>query len=355
MTRLLEILISFAIVFALFLIVGVFLPKSRHLSEAVETNRKLTIVYDVLNSTRRFTDWNPVLLHDPAAKTQVSGPDAGTGAKFSYESDVRGVGNGSWTIVDSVPNQKVAYAIETGSPGRNKRSEFSLKRVGNRGRNVRITQTYNVDYGFNPITAYAGLYVSTSVGEDIKLGLARLTNLLASIPNLDYSNLPNEFQAPIPTLASRDAETLLVVSATVPNDFDKLKAQMNSNNEWIRKVIASNGLTAAGPVRIITTEAGSSAYNFDVAVPVRKAGVTGKIEGIKLEGPVQVAYNEAGRVVTTTFKGHMGNLSKLRDSLRAWALTHGYEVVDRPYEIWNGGIDAGFGNDGQYTVQWAIK
>lgn len=355
MTRLIEILISFAIVFALFVVVGIFLPQSRHLSESVETNRKMTIVYDVLNSTRRFTDWNPILLHDPAAKITRTGPDSGVGATFTYASNERGVGSGSWAIKDTVPGEKVGYAIETSSPGANKRSDFLLKRVGNHGRNVRVTETYDVDYGFNPIGRYAGLYVSTSVGEDIKLGLGRLTNMLASIPNLDYGQMQTEFGAPTPTLTPRPAETLLFVSATVENDFDKIKSQMHGNQDWIKKVIEANGLTATGPVRIITTESGASGYNFDLAVPVTKAGATGKIEGIKLEGPVKVAYNDAGRVVTTTFKGHMANLAKLRDSLRAWALTHGYDVADRPYEIWTGGVDPGFTNDGQYTVQWAIK
>ena len=105
MTRLIELLISFAIVFVLFVVVGIFLPQSRHLSESVETNRKMTIVYDVLNSTRRFTDWNPILLHDPKAKITRSGPEAGLGAKFGYASTERGVGTGSWTIKDSVPGQ----------------------------------------------------------------------------------------------------------------------------------------------------------------------------------------------------------------------------------------------------------
>ena len=46
----------------LFVIVGLVLPDSRHLSHSVETNRKMTIVFDTLNSLRRFPDWNPLVL-----------------------------------------------------------------------------------------------------------------------------------------------------------------------------------------------------------------------------------------------------------------------------------------------------
>lgn len=357
MTRLLEILISIAIVFALFVIVGIFLPSSRHLSESVQTNRKLTIAFDMLNNVRRFTDWNPILLHDPRAQIRLSGPAEGKGAKVAYESKARGVGDGSWEIVESVPGERIRYAITTESPGTNKRSEFTFKRVGNRGRNTQITQTYDVEYGFNPIARYAGLYVSNSVGEDIKLGLGRLTQALAGIPNVDYGQLPQEFNgAPLPTLADRPAETLLTVGAVVPIDRDKIKSQMNGNLEWIRKVIASNGLEQAGPVRIITNEQGSANYSFDVAVPVKKAGAGERIEGISTAGtPVKVVYNDPSKIVTTTFKGDMGNLQRLRDAVRAWSLTHGYATVDRAYELWTGGIDAGFSDDGQFTVQWAVK
>lgn len=353
MTRLLEILISIAIVAVLFVAVGVFLPSSRNLAHSVETNRKPTIVFDTLNSFRRFAQWNPLVLRDPSAEVKLSGPERGVGAKMNYTSEA--MGSGSYEIVESDPLKKVTYAITNDSPGADKRTEFLLKRVGRGGRNVQITQTYHVDYGWNIVGRYAGLYVSSNVGEDVKLGLGRLTNMLAGVPNIDYGNLQREFKAPAPSLTDRPAETLLVVSATVPTDFDQIKGQMNSNMEWIRKVIAANGLQTAGPVRLITNEQGAQNYSFELAQPVTKAGVTGPITGIRLEGPVKVLQSEPAKVVTTTFKGHMANNQKLRDALRAWALSNGYETVDRPYENWVAGIDTGFTNDGEFVVQWAVK
>ena len=77
MTRLIEILISLAIVFVLFLVVGVFLPSSRFISEKVETNRKIGIVYDTLNSFKRFKDWNAIVMRDPSMPMTVSGPESG--------------------------------------------------------------------------------------------------------------------------------------------------------------------------------------------------------------------------------------------------------------------------------------
>jgi hypothetical protein len=382
MTRLLEILISVAIVAVLFLAVGLVLPSSRHISHSVETNRKLTIVYDTLNSLGRFDEWNPLVLRDPAMQIKLSGPESGKGARLDYVSKEEGLGEGSWEIIDTEPRKSVTYAIENPQRGENKRTKFILEPTGRNGRNVEITQTYDVDYGWNLLGRYAGLYVSSSVGEDMKMGLRRLSNLLATVPNYDYAELSKDDPGRAPKVVQREAENLLVVSAAVDRDNEKVKAQMQSNMEWIKKVMAANNLEPAGPVRIITNEFGAETYSFDVAQPVRKAGSapaaaeegegeTGaaatasapaaatapatQLEGLKLDGPVEHVFSPASRVATVPFTGHMASLPKVRDALRGWALTRGYEASERPYETWINGIAAGFTEEGEFNVFWAIK
>lgn len=357
MTRLIELLISLAIVAVLFVSVGVLLPDSRHLRHSVETNRKLTIVYDTLNSLRRFPDWNPLVLKDPAMQLKLSGPEEGVGAKLEYSSKERGLREGSWEIVKSEPGKMIEYAITDIEPGTNKRTTFVLKKTGKGGRNIEINQTYNVDYGWNLIGRYAGMYVSSNVGEDMKMGLRRLTDMLATVPNFDYAELSKDDPAKAPKLADRPAENLLVVTAVVPRDNAKVQAQMESNLEWIKKVIASNGLEATGPVRIITNEFGAETYSFDVAQPVRKVGQTGPATAlaVKVEGPVTAVFIEPAKVATVPFKGHMANLPKMRDAIRGWALTRGFETVERPYEVWKNGIAPGFTDEGEYDVYWAVK
>ena len=187
MTRLLEILISLAIVVALYLVVGLALPSSRHLVEKIETNRKLTIVFDTLNSFRRFKDWNPLVLRDPRVQMTLSGPDSGVGARLDYVSKEEGLGKGSWEITESVSREKVSFKIDNEERGTNKRTSFSFKPTGRNNRNVEITQTYDVDYGWNLLGRYSGMYVARYVGDDMKMGLSRLVGMLASVPNEDYA------------------------------------------------------------------------------------------------------------------------------------------------------------------------
>lgn len=405
MTRLIEILISLAIVAVLFVTVGFLLPSSRHIENSVETNRKLTIVYDTISSFRRFDEWNTLALRDPRMDVNLAGPEEGVGARFEYSSDEEEVGEGSWEIIEAVPNKSVTFKITDEKSGKNKITKFILEPTGRNNRNVKITQTYDVDYGMNLLGRYAGMYVSSNFGGDMKVGLSRLTNMLAAVPNYDYAELSKDDPSMAPSITQRPAQTLLVVGAAVERNNDVVQRTMKNNMQWIDKVMKANGLEPAGPVRIITNEFGSENYSFEVAQPVRlagsgedgpeaadeataaesegdaaagdEAGTDGEAEvdavtgtsiiasakefpsggplDIELQGPVEVVQVEAGPVAMVPFKGHMANLANVRDALRGWAMTRGYQSVDRPYEAWVDGIDAGFTENGEFVVYWAIK
>jgi len=380
MTRLLEILISMAIVAVLFVLVALFLPSSRTITETVETNRRQAIVFDTLNSVHRFDEWNPLALRDPAIAFERSGPDAGVGTRIAYTSKERSLGEGSWEIVESEPDSRVVYKLDTPDRGDNKQMTFELTPTGRGGRNIEITQTYTVDYGWNLLGRYAGLYVRGHVGEDMKLGLAKLSSMLAAVPNVDYRadgvSLTNL------GVVERPAENLLSVSAgAVERSNEAIKRSMQSNKEWIQRTMDANDLVAAGPLRIVSTELGRENYTFDVVLPVRRktegdasgneadeengdtpavaqapAVDEGKLEIEIPEGaPVEYIRVEAMRAARGEYTGFMAELENVRNAVRAWAMTHGYEVTGRPFEYYVNGIDAAFTAEGQFEVFWELK
>ena len=384
MTRLIEILISTAIVAALFVIVALFLPSSRTITEQIETNRRQSIVFDTLNSFSRFKDWNALTMRDPAAKLELSGPQSGVGARIDYSSEARALGEGSWEIVESDPDSRVLYRLENPDRGDNKRMEFTLTPTGRGGRNIEITQRYDVDYGWNLLGRYAGMYVRGHVGEDMKMGLAKLTSMLAGVPNVDYraegvrlSNLG---------VVDRPAENLLSVFAgAVERNNEKIKQSMKANSEWIKRTMDANDLEPVGPLRIVSTELGRENYTFDVVQAVRRkgAGTTGAsdaddaaeegeaeaqpvaqapaVDEGELEitipdgAPVEYVRVEAGKAARGVYSGYMAELENVRNAVRAWALTHGYEVTDRPFEYYNNGIDEAFTENGEFEVFWRLK
>ena len=226
---------------------------------------------------------------------------------------------------------------------------------------------------------------ASHVGDDIKLGLGRMTNMLASVPNFDY----RAEGVPLTDLKIVDvpALDLLVVNAgNIDRNNDAIKQSIKNNQEWIKRTLEANpGLEAVGPVRIITTDFGAEKYAFDVAQPVRRkvaqapqAPLAGEVkedtdtpaenvavdvaaqgEPLKVTipggAPVEYVRTQPRRAAFAAYTGYMAELDAARNSLRAWALTHGYEVTDRPYELWKAGVEKSFTAEGEYDIYWAIK
>jgi len=375
MIRIIEFLIALALVATLFVVIGLFLPSERYVTETIETNRKMTIVYDTVNSLRRFKDWNPLVLRDPAVKLTLSGQPAGVGARLDYRSSEPTLGQGSWEITDSEENRSVTIAVTDAARGTDKVMTFRLEHSGKNDRNVKITQEYRVNYGFNLLGRYAGLYVGRSVGDEMKIGLSRMANMLTAIPNVDY-------RAPESTLSDLQlvdvpAENLLLINAgSVERTNESIQQSIKNNQEWIKRVMEANKLEASGPIRIITTDFSPEYYIFDLAQPVRRKSAStpqtaaseeevsseedtvdeGELE-IKIpnDNPVTYVRTEPKRSARAAYIGHMAGLDMARNAVRAWATTQGEELIERPYEIWKGGVDAAFTQEGQYEVYWAIK
>ena len=355
MTRFFEFLISLLLVVVIFVVIGLFLPSKRFFSYSIETNRPMSTVNDLFNGFSRFKDWNPLVRYDRLMKTEVSGPAEGVGAKFSYQSRQRMIGNGSWEIIESIPGEKIKYKLTGPSRGQNKTMTIRFARTGQGNKNIKITQEYRVDYGWDLLGRYAGLYVTRNVGDDVKRGLDRFSGLLASVPRFDYSQHPGEF-----AIVDLPAQDVLLVSTASKRDNDEIMSVMNNQVAWINKVMEANGLVANGPLRIVTTEFTTDSYAFDVAQPVRRAtdaegAAAGEKLSLKLEGPVAYVQIPARRVATTTYTGPAPGLARVRDLLRAWSMTHGVDTDDRPYEEYLSGVPNMLNEDAQFKVYWPLK
>ncbi|WP_374605330.1 SRPBCC family protein [Arenimonas sp.] len=416
MTRVIEWLVSLLIVAVLFVVIALFLPASRTVSHSVETNRPMSTVTDVLTSYTRFRDWNALVNHDPRMKFDVSGPESGVGATLAFRSDDARVGNGSWKLVEFEPGEKIVYELDTEGRGTNKRMTFDLERTGQRKQNVKITQTYTVDYGWDLLGRYAGLYVTDNIGDDMKVGLGKFSNLMATIPRFDYSQHDAEF-----AFVDLPAANVLSATATAKRANDDIALAMTNQLKWIEQVMEENKLEPAGPLRIITNEFGADAYGFDVVMPVRPEG-TGPAgeeeaaaegeevastedgeaaaegddatadaadaedlvaeiaqEPVSLDAPLdtttmpevlEVAINPgrnntanpvvylqvpAHRAVTTTYVGPAPALPRVRDLIRAWAIVRGAETADRPYEDYRIEIEDMLSETAEFQVYWPVK
>jgi hypothetical protein len=349
MNRIYEFLISLVIVFVLFAVVGLFLPSERFIEDKIESNRPISTVFDVLNGFSRFEDWNTLNI-DNTLKTQISDPATGVGATMSYTSLNRSTGQGTWELVESVPEQSLKFKIRDSSQGFDKYMNFKLNRTGPNKKNTEIVQEYHVDYGWNLFGRYAGMYVQRNVGDQLKSGLKRLSTFLATIPKLSYA----DHAEPI---AFVDVPAVNALVGTVISDRDNNKIATNivTQMAWINKIIAANGLVASGPMRIVTNEFTATNYSFDVVQPVTKDGATEGDWDINTEGKIVFEKFPAGRAVTTDYTGYATGLDRERQVVRAWALVKGAETKDRAYEEYLVPPEAMMTDTAKFKVYWPIK
>lgn len=387
MTRILELLISLIIVAVVFVLIGVMLPAERKVSHTIETNYPARMVFDLMNGFRRFPEWHPLRSHDPSMTTTLEGPERGVGAKFVFDSRNPKVGKGSYEIISSEDVTEIAYAIEDGSRGENK---LAVVEFDDRGKTVEVKWTYTVEYGWDLLGRYAGLYVSRTAGDDIKLALGQVGGLLATMPRFDYGNVDVSYDE-VP------ASHILYSSLKTKRNITAVEEGMTKAITEIRKALADNKLEAAGPVRLITTNFGSDEYEFDVAIPFNvpenaqfidpnapkegeeaaegeaageeaaapaEAPMTGQkpaepslpmLADLKLPDSVKQGASYGGQALSTTYQGHPAALPLIRDQLRAYAATHGERIQDRAYEEYLTDIESTAAEDAQFKIYWPIQ
>ncbi len=376
MTRLIEFVIALLLVALLFVLVGVFLPSHRYVRHSVETNRPVRLVYDLLNSFQRYDEWHPKRQYDPAIRYTMEGAPRGVGAILRYESQLPKIGSGKFTVTESVQDERIEWAAETNAYGTNKTYVFTLD---DRGKTVDINWEYDVDYGWNLFGRYAGLYIDRTVGDDMRLGLTNLTGLLATIPNFNYDNPMVDIQESVV-----QSQPALIISTSADRNISAVEEELDASITKLRAAIASNGLQAAGPARLITTEFADKKYSFDVVIPVTNEApapapaaeavegeavaeaapapapvvdpsvVATPIEGLNLPEGIVSGVTYGGKVLTTDYAGHPASLPLIRDMLRAYAATHGLRVHDRGYEEYLTEISETAAEDSTFKVYWPI-
>ena len=353
MYRILELIIAAVITVLLFLLIGVFLPSHARVERSVELGNPITQVYDTLNHYKRWNSWQPWYALDTRADYSLEGAEYGVGAKVNWNSLFnKQVGQGSVEITESVPEERIVMALDNTWRGHDKTMTFELDQ-STQTNAVTVRWAIDVDYGWDLLGRYSGMYVSRHVGDDMKMGLGRIVSMLAAVPNVDYAVSGSKLTGF--KVVDRAAEDLLVVTAgSVERGNSQIQASITANSEWIRRVMDANGLEAVGPVRIVTTELGRETYNFDVVQPVRKQG-GGALGNVALQGPVKLEQVKAGKVATASYTGYMAELENARNALRAWTLTSGHEVTGRAYESYKSGVANAFTENGEFDVYWPLK
>ncbi|HVZ21381.1 MAG TPA: SRPBCC family protein, partial [Vicinamibacterales bacterium] len=272
----------------------VLLPSHGHVERTVEVSSPLRQIYDSINTFRRFPEWSAQRKLDPQVQITMDGPAEGEGAKVSWTSASPQVGNGSMTIAKSEQDSKITMAVDNKWSGENKTYTVTLVPAQN-GKTVTINWAYDVDYGWNLIWRYAGLYIHGDPATQIQLSLSDIAAMLATFPNVDYKDQKID-------VVDVTAKPVLLVSTKAKRTLDDVAEATDTAMKQIEAALKKTGLNAAGPRMTITTNWGEEDYAFSVAVPVDATTFTMDKQQYTIETPTPKASATDDEEETTTFK-----------------------------------------------------
>ena len=318
MIRLIEIFVALIIVAVLAVVFAIALPSHRHIEKTRAYAAPARQIYDVLDGFRPYPSWPaPLRAFDAKVRFDFSGPENGSGAKLTWTGSAESskVSHGSFTIIpDPVQDKQVRWAIDNQWKGSGKTFTYDLVPDDN-GKIVKVTLGYDVDYGWDLIGRYSGLYVGGEPSTLIQLHLDDLEKYLATIPHVEYKDTTFEVK-------DLTARPILYVSTTAKRSLDDVADATDKAIVAIGSVIKKNNLNQTGPRITVTSNWGDENYEFDVAIPVDKT------EGVTPADPVKVGTTYAGKALVTSYTGSPAQLPLTRLLLKAYAMTHGYDFDD---------------------------
>ncbi len=379
MMRALEFLVALVIVAVLGVLAAVVMPGSGHVDRSLVIGKDMRQVYDVLDNFHRFPDYSVLHTYDPQTEFKFSGKAYGPGSEVSWSSGDPKVGNGGLTIASATPNfdkidsntkdATIVWTVDNSWRGLDKHFTLDLQRQGNRGQLTNVKWSYDVTYGWNLINRMANLYIHGDPDSFIQFSLNSLQNVMAAVPNIDYSKL-------IPFIAQTQQVPVLVVSTQIARK-DGLDGLDDATKKAIGEIQAAAkklGVNVTGPRVLITTNYGDETFSFDVAMPIDSSSLTvaGQSQQLTaatppsldapaasstaaapaadtaapgsrdhfgrlvIDGNVRAELAFGGSALKGVWNGTFAGVPQVRDMLKAYAQTHGYkfdDVVNRSYDI----------------------
>ena len=168
---LLPILITVAVILALFIIIVAMRPSDFRVTRSITIDAPREVAFEQVNDLHNWEAWSPWAKLDPNAKTTYEGPGAGVGAAFAWSGNAK-IGEGRMTITDSRPTELVRFKLEFVKPFKGTNTaEFTFQPEG------RQTVVQWTMFGkCNFIAKAFGLFVDCEkmAGAQFEKGLARL-------------------------------------------------------------------------------------------------------------------------------------------------------------------------------------
>lgn len=169
MRILIRVLVGLLALAALLAAIGFFLPRDFKVARSTVIAAPPEKIYPMIAETRNWPKWTVWNARDPNMKIDYTGPNAGVGAKWSWQSKTEG--NGEMEFTEADPQKGIRYKLTFADFGMVSTGVMQFAPEGN---GTKVTWTNEGQLGVNPFTRYFGLAMDSMVGKDFESGLAKL-------------------------------------------------------------------------------------------------------------------------------------------------------------------------------------
>lgn len=304
----LGLLLVIALVLGALFAVGTFLlPNSLEVTRTITVERPRASVFAMVNDLRIAKEWSPYYARDPDADYTFS-DEPGEGQSMRWVSDVREVGTGRMSIVDSIQNEEVQSILEMGERA-TLNANMLLRRMEG-GTAVAWTVTAECGEGWiNVPCRYMNLILRGVVQKELDSGLARLKTLAEQLPNVDFETLNPQFDEapPQPFVYS--------VVETARDNAAEIERAESLGLDQVRRFMTEYELTQAGPLTRVVTEQSDERMTYRVGYPYAGA------RPLTVVG-VQVGETPSGRVMHVLVEGDRNNVGAAYAQMDAYLQAH---------------------------------
>ncbi|MBL8297192.1 MAG: SRPBCC family protein [Rhodanobacteraceae bacterium] len=322
MRLLLRLLMLLLVLITLLVALAFALPDHARVERSITVARPASQIYLLLNHVRRFKDWSPWHQRDPATIYTYSGPDSGVGAKLTWKSAHRDVGEGSQMLVAATPDQTVSFELDFGPRGM-ATARFDIAALNGETRvtwsfDTKLPLHFDESFGWGVAGRYLGLFMDRLVGADFERGLSNLKQLAEQFPNVDIAGLSAQ-------LVDLPERRLIYVAVEEDVDDAATLRRWNAAVAQLTRFAAQNGLTISGAPLSLVTRQDALAGRFELALVTH-------YDVMPEDTLVRGRELAPARAAQLLHRGDASGRRKSIEKLRAWMAIQGLHGKDQLIE-----------------------
>ena len=272
-----------------------FLPSSFHMDRSIVINADNDQVFRQVNDLQNWKNWSPWALKDESIynkKDAFSEPSYGLGATFNWNSENDDVGSGSMEIMISTTNKYIENDLNFGMNEATGTWNFNEVEEG-----IEVVWGIDVNFGFNPLSKFLGLFMEEQIAPDFELGLERLKSFSENLPKINSVVAKKE-------KLENDLWFLSIRDTLNPREMNNIHGKIYAE---INQYLNSMEIVNEEPPIVIYYSWFDTICDIEVGIPVQDSTLIGnekiKMNNIRSTNVVKAIHHGAYERLPETYFG----------------------------------------------------